>query len=107
LFMVFIMSGILAALQKALAAVGRMALSNYLIHSIITSILFYGFGFGLYGQLERYELYYVVFGIWIFQLITSPIWLKYFLYGPFEWVWRSLTYGKRQPFLKTGSENVN
>tara|TARA_R100001143_G_scaffold63570_1_gene72067 strand:+ start:25407 stop:26723 length:1317 start_codon:yes stop_codon:yes gene_type:complete len=107
LFMVFIMSGILAALQKALAAVGRMALSNYLIHSIITSILFYGFGFGLYGQLERYELYYVVFGIWIFQLVTSPIWLKYFLYGPFEWVWRSLTYGKKQPLLKTGNDSVN
>lgn len=102
LFMVFITSGILNILQKALAAVGRMALSNYLVHSIITSILFYGFGFGLYGQLERYELYYIVFGIWIFQLITSPIWLKYFLFGPFEWLWRSLTYGKQQPFLKTG-----
>jgi uncharacterized protein len=101
LFMLFIKAGILGFLQKSLAAVGRMALSNYLMHSIITTILFYGFGFGLYGQLERYELYYIVFSIWIFQLITSPVWLKYFLFGPFEWLWRSLTYGKKQAFLKT------
>ncbi|MGZ0016385.1 DUF418 domain-containing protein [Yeosuana sp. AK3] len=95
-FMLFIKSGVLGFLQRGLAAVGRMALSNYLMHSIITSIVF--LGFGLYGQLERYELYYVVFSIWIFQLIVSPIWLKYFLFGPFEWLWRSLTYGKKQPF---------
>jgi uncharacterized protein len=95
-FMLFIKSGILGFLQRSLAGVGRMALSNYLMHSIITSIIF--FGFGLYGQLERYELYYVVFSIWIFQLITSPIWLKHFQFGPFEWLWRSLTYGKKQAF---------
>jgi uncharacterized protein len=98
LFMLFIKSGILGFLQRSLAAVGRMALSNYLMHSIITSIFFLGFGY--YGQLERYELYYVVFSIWVFQLITSPIWLKYFLFGPFEWLWRSLTYGKKQAFKK-------
>jgi uncharacterized protein len=100
LFMLFIKSGIIAFLQRSLAAVGRMALSNYLMHSIITSVIF--LGFGLYGQLERYELYYVVFGIWIFQLITSPIWLRYFQFGPFEWLWRSLTYGKKQAFRVPG-----
>lgn len=98
LFMLFIKSGGLGFLQRSLAAVGRMALSNYLMHSIITSIFFLGLGY--YGQLERYELYYVVFSIWIFQLITSPIWLKYFHFGPFEWIWRSLTYGKIQAFKK-------
>ena len=98
LFMLFIKSGIIGFLQKGLAAVGKMALTNYLMHSIITSIIF--LGFGMYGQLERYELYYIVFGIWIFQLITSPIWLRYFQFGPFEWLWRSLTYGKVQIFKK-------
>ena len=98
LFMLFIKSGVLGFLQKALAAVGRMALTNYLMHSVITSILFYGFGFALYGTLQRYELYFIVGSIWIFQLITSPIWLKYFQYGPAEWLWRSLTYQKKQPF---------
>ncbi|HKL91261.1 MAG TPA: DUF418 domain-containing protein [Allomuricauda sp.] len=104
LFMLFIKSGIIGFLQRSLAAVGRMALSNYLMHSIITSIIF--LGFGLYGQLERYELYYVVFGIWIFQLITSPIWLRHFQFGPFEWLWRSLTYGKKQAFKVPGKSIV-
>ncbi|MGB5243793.1 MAG: DUF418 domain-containing protein [Lutimonas sp.] len=99
LFMLFIKSGILGFLQKSLAAVGKLALTNYLMHSIITSIIFYGDGFALYGELQRYELYYIVFGIWIFQLIYSPIWLKYFYYGPAEWIWRSLTYQKMQPFM--------
>jgi uncharacterized protein len=98
LFMLFIKSGIFGFFQKALAAVGRMALTNYLMHSIITSILFYGFGFALFGELQRYELYYIVGSIWVFQLIFSPIWLKYFQYGPVEWLWRSLTYQKKQPF---------
>jgi uncharacterized protein len=99
LFMLFIKSGILRWLQQSLAAVGKLALTNYLMHSIITSIIFYGDGFSMYGMLERYELYYIVAGIWVFQLIYSPIYLKYFLYGPAEWIWRSLTYQKRQPFL--------
>jgi len=96
LFMLFIKSGILGFLQKALAAVGKTTLSNYLLTSIVASIIFYGFGFGLYGKLERYELYYVVAGFWLFQLIASLVWLKYFKYGPFECLWRSLTYQKWQ-----------
>ena len=97
LFMIFIKSGVLKFLQSALAAVGKMALTNYLMHSIITGFIFFGFGFALYGELQRYQLYYIVFGIWIFQLIVSPIWLKYFRFGPAEWLWRSLTYKKKQP----------
>lgn len=99
ILMLFIKSGVLRFLQRSLAAVGKLALSNYLIHSIVTSLIFYGDGFALYGMLQRYELYYIVAGLWIFQLIASPIYLKYFLYGPAEWIWRSLTYGKRQRFL--------
>jgi len=98
LFMLFIKSGILKFLQRSLAAVGRLALSNYLTHSIVTSIIFYGDGLALYGELQRYQLYYIVFGIWIFQLIVSPIWIKHFYYGPAEWIWRSLTYQKFQAF---------
>jgi uncharacterized protein len=83
---------------KVLAAVGQMALTNYLCQSIITAIIFFGFGF--YGQLQRYELIEVAMGIWLFQIIFSTIWLHYFIYGPFEWAWRSLTYMKIQPFIK-------
>jgi uncharacterized protein len=99
----FIKSGWLPFLQKSLAAVGQMAFTNYIMHTIICSTIFLGFGFAMYGKLQRYELYYIVFGIWIFQLIVSPIWLRYFRFGPLEWMWRSLTYWKRQPFRMTKS----
>lgn len=97
----FIKSGWLLFLQKSLAAVGRMAFTNYIMHTIICITIFLGFGFAMYGKLQRYELYYIVFSIWIFQLIVSPVWLRYFRFGPLEWVWRSLTYWQRQPFRKT------
>lgn len=100
LIMIFCKSGILRFLQKALASVGRMALTNYIMHSVICAFVFYGFGFGLYGQLQRYEIFYVVFAIWTLQLVVSPIWLKYFRFGPLEWAWRSLTYQKRQGFKR-------
>lgn len=96
--MIFCKSSFLTFLKKALAAVGKMALTNYIMQSVICAIVFTGVGFSLYGQLQRYELYYVVFSIWLFQLIASPIWLSYFRFGPLEWLWRSLTYKKLQPF---------
>jgi len=87
-------------LLKALSRVGQMAFSNYLMQSIFCVFIFYGFGLRWFGALERYQIYFVVFGIWIFQIIFSNIWLKYFRFGPFEWVWRSLTYWKKQPMKR-------
>jgi uncharacterized protein len=81
--------------------VGQMAFTNYLSQSIITSIIFYGFG--LYATLQRYQLYYIVIGIWIFQIVFSTIWLKYFSIGPLEWIWRSLTYWKKQPLKRVAA----
>ncbi|HEX5170328.1 MAG TPA: DUF418 domain-containing protein [Cyclobacteriaceae bacterium] len=98
--MLFYKSGILPFLQKSLAAVGQMAFTNYIMQTLICNTIFLGFGFSMYGKLQRYELYYVVIGVWIFQLIASPVWLKYFRFGPMEWVWRSLTYWKKQPFKR-------
>jgi uncharacterized protein len=95
--MMLVKSGALRWLTAALGAVGQMAFSNYITQSVITAFLFTGYGFKMYGSLERYQLYYVVAAIWAFQLIASPIWLKYFQFGPLEWCWRSLTYWKRQP----------
>ncbi|MEM6894641.1 MAG: DUF418 domain-containing protein [Bacteroidota bacterium] len=83
-------------LFKRLEAVGQMALTNYLMQSIFLAIIFYGFGFKLFNTLSYYQLYFVVFVIWIAQLGYSPIWLKHYRFGPFEWLWRSLTYGKKQ-----------
>ena len=77
-----------------------MAFSNYLSTSIITAFVFCGYGLGLYGQLHRAELYYVVLGVWAFILLWSKPWLARFHYGPFEWLWRSLVMWKPQPFVK-------
>jgi uncharacterized protein len=98
--MLFSKMNILNIIKHALSCVGKMALTNYLMHSLICMIVFTGVGFGMFGRLQRYELLYVVFSIWIFQLIISPIWLKYFHYGPVEWVWRRLSYLNTPPFKK-------
>ncbi len=90
-------SGAQVGLTQGLAAVGRTALSNYLLQTLIGITIFYGPGFGLFGHVERYGQILIVISIWIFQLIISPIWLRYFRFGPAEWLWRSLTYWKRQP----------
>jgi uncharacterized protein len=74
-----------------------MAFTNYLVQSIICSLFFFGYGLGNYNKLAFHQLYYVVGAVWLFQMIASPIWLKYYRFGPFEWAWRSLTYWKRQP----------
>nr|WP_275982542.1 DUF418 domain-containing protein [Aquiflexum gelatinilyticum] len=100
LIILFCKSPFFGFLKTSLAAVGKMALTNYLMHSVICMFVFTGVGFGLFGQLERFELLYVVFSIWVFQLIISPIWLKYFHFGPVEWIWRRLSYMQKPPFRK-------
>ncbi len=102
--MLFIKSGMLMILQRALAAVGQMAFTNYIMQTLICNTIFLGFGFSLFGRLERHELYYVVLAVWVFQLIVSPIWLHYFRFGPLEWLWRSLTYWQRQPLRRTDAQ---
>ena len=97
LIMILAKAGWFRWLMSSLGAVGQMAFSNYIFQSVVTAFLFTGYGFAMYGKLQRYQLYYVVAAIWVVQLIASPIWLKYFRFGPLEWCWRSLTYWKRQP----------
>jgi uncharacterized protein len=97
LLMLIVQSGALGWLTTRLAAVGRMALSNYLFDSLVCTTLFYGYGFGLFGHVNRTGLAAIVLTIWIIQLLVSPIWLKYLRYGPAEWLWRSLTYWRIQP----------
>lgn len=92
--------GALRRLQQALAAVGRMALTNYLMQSLIATTLFYGYGFGLFAKLGRFELLGVVAVIWAIQLVVSPWWLRRYQFGPAEWLWRSLTYWRMQPMRR-------
>ena len=96
LIMMICKSGVLHLLRSALASVGQMALTNYLSQSLICNAIFMGWGFNLLGELDRFQIYYVVLGVWLFQLIASPIWLRYFRFGPAEWLWRSLTYKNKQ-----------
>jgi uncharacterized protein len=100
LLIILVKRGALSGLRRALAAVGQMAFSNYLAHSVITSILFLGWGFGLAGRFDYAGQLMVVVAIWIVQLVVSPIWLRHFRFGPAEWLWRSLTYWKRQPMRR-------
>jgi uncharacterized protein len=93
-------SGLFNWLFLIMRAPGQMAFTNYLMQSAICAIIFYGIGFGLYGKLPRIEVYGVVGLIWLFQIIFSHIWLRYFRFGPLEWLWRSLTYWKIQPIRK-------
>ena len=88
------------AFKNRLASVGRMALTNYLLQTLICTTLFYGHGFGLFGKVERWEQVLIMIGIWAVILIISPIWLRHFRFGPAEWAWRTLTYMKVQPMRK-------
>lgn len=100
--MLIVKAGIAARLVARFAAVGRMALTNYLMHSVVMTTLFYGYGLGLYGHIPRAAQMLFVAGMLGFQLWLSPIWLDKFRFGPAEWLWRSLTYWTRQPMWRRG-----
>ena len=92
--------GAAEGLRRRLAAVGQMALSNYLFQSVASSVLFLGWGLGLAGRFDYFQQLFIVAAIWAVQLAVSPVWLTRHRFGPAEWVWRSLTYWQRQPMRK-------
>ena len=95
LLMLVCQRGLLPRVRHALAAVGRMALTNYLMHSLFFLLIFHhSVGLGLWNRLERAELYLVVFAIWAFQIAFSLWWMGRYRFWPMEWVWRVLTYGR-------------
>jgi uncharacterized protein len=93
-------AGFAQGLWRRLQAVGQMAFTNYIMHSVVCTLFFFGYGLNYYAELEYCQIYFVVLAIWIAQLIVSPLWLRFFLFGPLEWTWRSLTYWKVQPLLR-------
>ena len=103
LIMLLYKSGLFKWLFALLRPVGQMAFTNYLMQSLMCGLFFYGIGFGMFGKLQRHEIYYVVAAVWALQIIYSNIWLHFFRFGPMEWAWRSLTYWKKQPFKKNNS----
>lgn len=89
-----------------LAAGGRMALSNYLMQSVLFSMLFYGFGLGLFGQVGSAAAALLGCVVFATQLLTSLFWLQRYKFGPMEWLWRSLTYGRLQPLRSTRAHEL-
>jgi uncharacterized protein len=82
---------------EAFEAVGKLALTNYLIQTIVCTIFFYGYGMGYFGRLTQFQLYFFVAEIIMVQVIFSVFWLRYFNYGPAEWLLRRLSAGKWLP----------
>jgi uncharacterized protein len=85
---------------RALSAVGRTAFSNYILQTVVATTIFYGHGLGWFGRVSRFEALGVVAAIWLVQIPLSVLWLRYYRYGPLEWLWRTLTYGERQPLRR-------
>ena len=86
---------------RPLAAAGRMALTNYLLQTVICTTIFYGHGLGLFGRVDRAAQFAIVLGIWAFQLLASSAWLRYFTVGPVEWLTRWLVFKRRPSFLRS------
>ena len=82
---------------RAFAAVGRTAFTNYLLQSVVATTVFYGHGLGLFGAVSRAEALGMVVAFWAIEILVSVAWLRRYRFGPVEWVWRTLTYGERQP----------
>jgi uncharacterized protein len=83
-----------------MSVTGRMAFTNYILESIICTIIFTGLGFGPFGKIERAYQILIVIAIWVVVIAFSKFWLARFRFGPLEWLWRTLTYWKGQPMLK-------
>jgi uncharacterized protein len=86
---------------RAFAAIGRMAFSNYIMQSLICGWIFYGYGLGQFGRMDAAQALALASGIYAFQLALSHWWLRHYRFGPLEWLWRTLTYGRTQPMKRS------
>jgi uncharacterized protein len=107
LVMFLIKRSVLTGLLGVFSDIGRMALSNYLLQSIICSIFFYGYGMGYYARIGQFGLYFFVVEVFIVHIVFSIFWLRYFEMGPAEWLLKSLTHKKKIPFRRKEQEESN
>ncbi len=98
---------VMAWLWQAIGAVGQMALTNYLVQTILCTLFFFGYGMSYFGELKFYQLYFIVAEIWLLQTVLSVVWLRYYQFGPAEWLWHSLVLWKRQPMLRSEATESN
>jgi uncharacterized protein len=99
---VLLYQGRLHRALRHFAPVGRTALTCYVGQSLVGAAIYYGWGLGLIGRLPLTAAFFLGFAIFAGQLVISAIWLRHFRFGPLEWAWRSLTYGRLQPLLVEG-----
>jgi uncharacterized protein len=106
LIMLLLRINFLNRIWRSLAAVGRMAFTNYFLQTIICTLFFYGYGMGYFGRLTQVQLYFMVLELWLIQIVFSVIWLRFFTMGPVEWLWRYLTYNKKLPLKKKAADSA-
>lgn len=82
------------------AYVGRMSFTSYLMHTLLGYLIFYPFFGGLFGTMGLFQVTLLALALYLFQIFFSYIWLKIFSFGPLEWVWRCLTYGRLFPIIR-------
>lgn len=87
---------------KIFQAVGKLALSNYLLQSIVSTLLFYSYGFGLYNKVSVGTGLMIAVGIFILQAYISMIWIRKYQYGPIEWIWRAFSYWSKPSWKNVG-----
>ncbi len=107
ILMWFLRMNVFQFLWKAFASAGKMALTNYILQSLFCTFFFYGYGFGYFGRLSQWELYFVVAEIILVQIVFSVFWLRNYESGPLEWLWRCLVYRKWLPNRKQESTNLS
>ena len=99
-FCLFLQQDLSTAFFQMLAAPGRMALSCYILQSLIGIFLFYGVGLGLGTSVGLVFVVLIAFGVFLLEMVLCHVWLRSFRFGPLEWVWRLLTYGQYFPIRK-------
>lgn len=102
LVMVACKAPVLHTVTRPIAAVGRMALTNYLAQTVVLTTIFHGHGFALLDRIDRVGMMPIVVVMWVGHLVISTLWFRWLRFGPVEWLWRSLTYAKRQPMRRAG-----
>lgn len=88
------------AIARRFAAIGRMAFSNYMLETLICTTIFEGYGLNLFAKVNRAQEMAVTVGVWAVIYVVSQVWMKRFYFGPLEWLWRSLTYGEKEPMVR-------
>ena len=93
-------SGVLRGAVARLAAAGRMAFTCYILETLLCTTVFYGHGLGYFGSVGRVGQVGITLAVWALLLVLAPWWLARFRFGPLEWLWRTLTYGRSEPLAR-------